>query len=355
MTLTKTRRQPSPAQRKRSASHHKRNEHYLKPYWPYLPIVAIVTVGLLLNSWLGTVRHDVLGYATEMSASSLLSSTNVQRAANGLSSFTLNSKLNSAAQAKANDMMVDDYWAHTAPDGKTPWYWITQAGYSYQSAGENLAYGFATSADTVTGWMNSPSHRANILNGSFREVGFGIVNAPNYQSSGPQTIVVAMYAQPYAAAPAPAPTPVPAPVPTAATKPKTTTPAPTPAPTTTEQPASEPEPTPVEGPTAEDTEVATPENTTSKSGTTAKSEPVPEQTVSRVEVITAANVAWTQFAVSMVASIALLLFLLRHSFAWHKFLVRGERFILHHPLLDVGFVAIATLGFILAQGAGVIR
>lgn len=351
MTLTKQRTKSSPHQRKRSAGHHKQGEHYLKPYWPYLPIVAIVTFGLLLNSWLGSVKRDVLGYATDMTISGLLSSTNTQRSANGVGTLTLNSKLNSAAQAKANDMMVNDYWAHTSPSGLTPWYWITQAGYSYQSAGENLAYGFATSADTVTGWMNSPSHRANLLNGSFKEVGFGIVNAPNYQSSGPQTIVVAMYAEPYVA---PAPAPAPTPAPTTSTRPKTTT-----TPTTTAQaPPAEPAPTtptPVQGPTKADTEVATPENTANKSDTTKKTEPVPEKRVARVQVITAANVAWTQFAVSMVASVALLLFLLRHSLAWHKFLVQGERFIVHHPFLDIAFVLIATLGFILAQTTGVIR
>jgi hypothetical protein len=57
----------------------------------------------------------------------------------------------------------------------------------------------------------------------------------------------------------------------------------------------------------------------------------------------------------MLASIALLAFLLRHSFAWHKVLVRGEKFILHHPFLDIIFVAVATLGFILLQTTGTIR
>jgi hypothetical protein len=57
----------------------------------------------------------------------------------------------------------------------------------------------------------------------------------------------------------------------------------------------------------------------------------------------------------MIASLALLVFLLRHSFAWHKVLIKGERFVIRHPLLDIAFVAIATAGFILTQTTGIIK
>lgn len=300
---------------------------------------------------MGTLHRNVLGYATDMSVASLLSGTNQQRIANGLGALALNSQLSQAAQSKAQDMLNNDYWAHTSPTGVTPWYWITSAGYSYQTAGENLAYGFATAADTITGWMNSPGHRANILNTTYKDVGFGIVNAPNYQSSGPETIVVAMYAEPYAA-------PAPVAAPTAPSTTKASPAASSPVNSANSQPAAAATPTPtqpVQGPTPADTQTATPENTTSKASASPAVTPVASKEVSRVQLITAANVAWTQFAVSMVASVALLLFLLRHSFAWHKFLVRGEAFVLHHPMLDIGFVVIATLGFILSQSTGVIR
>jgi hypothetical protein len=71
-------------------------------------------------------------------------------------------------------MAARDYWSHNTPDGQTPWSFITAAGYNYQTAGENLAYGFSTASDTVTGWMNSTEHRANILNGKFKELGVGV-------------------------------------------------------------------------------------------------------------------------------------------------------------------------------------
>lgn len=332
MTVAKTpQRRTSGSHRKRSAAHHNKSRHYVKAYWPYLPMAAIVSLGILLNGWVGTINQNVLGYASGISVSSLVEGTNAQRNANGLGSLALNGTLSQAAQAKAADMAAQDYWAHNSPTGATPWTFINATGYAYQTAGENLAYGFTTSSDTITGWMNSPGHRANILNTSFNQVGFAILDIANYRGQGPQTLVVAMYAlsaggsapAPYSVpSPAPAPTPAPAPAPVSAKKP---TPAPTPA---------QSAPTPAE-PVTTDTSASKP--------------------VARVQIITSANVAWTQFALSMIVSVAILMFLLRHSFAWHKFLVRGEKFILHHPLLDIAFVAIATLGTILLQTSGVIR
>lgn len=366
MTLAKKTpsKRTATAHRKRAGTHHRKNPDYKKAYWPYLPIIAIITLGIACNSWLSGMHRSVLGYAGEMSVSGLLSGTNQQRAANGLGALALNSTLSQAAQAKANDMMAHDYWAHVSPTGVTPWYWFSSAGYSYQTAGENLAYGFSTSGETITGWMNSPGHRANILNTSFQEVGFGVVNAPSYQGSGPQTIVVALYAQPpvvvkptpIAAAPsepakvaAPAPSPAPTPTPAKQT-------APTPAPTATTPVATEQtQPPEVPAPASPSTPEKSQEKptATASSGGGVKSEDT--QKVARIETIQANNVSWSGFAVSMIASVALLAFLLRHSFAWHRAIVKGEDFILKHPLIDISFVAVATLGFILTQTSGLIK
>ena len=136
---------------------------------------------------------SVLAYATSLSIGDLQSATNAQRAANGVGALALNGQLNAAAQSKANDMATRNYWSHNTPEGQEPWIFFSAAGYSYTTAGENLAYGFSTSADTVTGWMNSPPHKANLLNTGFRDVGFGFANSDNYQGNGQQTIVVAMY------------------------------------------------------------------------------------------------------------------------------------------------------------------
>ena len=134
----------------------------------------------------------VLGYSTQQSQSSLLDATNLARSLRGLKPLQLNEKLESSAQAKANDMAKKDYWSHVSPDGTQPWSFIQNAGYRYQKAGENLAYGFSSSRATVDGWMSSETHRANIL-GDYSDVGFGFIDAPVFQGKEQQTIVVAHY------------------------------------------------------------------------------------------------------------------------------------------------------------------
>jgi uncharacterized protein YkwD len=71
-------------------------------------------------------------------------------------------------------MLSNGYFEHTSPTGITPWYWFRQAGYNYQYAGENLAMDFFETKDVFTAWMNSPGHRANILNPNFKEIGVAV-------------------------------------------------------------------------------------------------------------------------------------------------------------------------------------
>jgi uncharacterized protein YkwD len=350
MTLTKRPvRRPKPAAIKRRAGqHHKQTKHYSKAYWPYLPIVAIVSFGLVLNVWMSQWHRTTLGYATDMSVQALLDGTNNQRNANGQASLGLNGLLNQAAQNKANDMAARNYWSHNTPDGQTPWTFISAVGYNYQKAGENLAYGFATAGDTITGWMNSPEHRANILNASYQEVGFGIVNIPNYQSNGPQTLVVAMYALPASVAAAPAP----APSQPAATKPVQQS---TPSTPTSAAPVAEPTPTEQAAPVK--TVAPTPDALARPDTAVAASQrdTVNEQRVARVQLFTAGNASWSLMAMVLIAICGLIIFLGKHAVAWHRFLRRGESFILHHPLFDIAIVSLATVGFILSQTSGLIR
>ena len=120
--------------------------------------------------------------------------TNEERQANNLQTLTTNPVLVKAAEMKANDMASKSYFAHTSPEGKTPWYWLEQVGYKYQYAGENLAINFSDSKDVTNAWMNSPTHRANIVKDKYTEVGTGIATGM-YQ--GRQTVFVAqVYANP---------------------------------------------------------------------------------------------------------------------------------------------------------------
>src|SRR6185312_6516932 len=118
MTLA-TRPRPTVNHRKRQAQHHRHSKDYLRTYWPYLPMLLIVCAGLLVNTmW---PRGNVLGSQSDFTSSSLLSDTNAQRANDEETALSLNPQLSSAAQAKADDMVRSDYWAHTSPSGKTPW------------------------------------------------------------------------------------------------------------------------------------------------------------------------------------------------------------------------------------------
>ncbi|MBI4084983.1 MAG: CAP domain-containing protein [Candidatus Liptonbacteria bacterium] len=97
--------------------------------------------------------------------------TNTNRGIYSLIPLKPNALLERAALEKVRDMAQKGYFAHTSPDGVTPWYWLEKAGYDFSYAGENLAVNFIDSSDVVNAWMNSPSHKENILNGHFTEIG----------------------------------------------------------------------------------------------------------------------------------------------------------------------------------------
>ena len=120
--------------------------------------------------------------------------TNEERQSQNLARLTVNPILNKIAEMKAEDMATKSYFAHTSPEGKTPWYWLETAGYKYQYAGENLAINFSDSKDVTNAWMASPTHKVNIVKGNYTEIGTGIATGI-YE--GRDTIFVAqIYANP---------------------------------------------------------------------------------------------------------------------------------------------------------------
>ena len=303
-----------PAQKARKTKHtsltpkHKHTKEYVKVYWPYLPLMMIVMLILAIwQPWQRTFfNKGVLPYATSVSVTSLLDATNNQRLANGGSALALNNELSQAAQAKAYDMAAHDYWSHTSPDGSAPWMFITNAGYEYKKAGENLAYGFVTSTDVVNGWMNSPSHKQNLLDGNYKDVGFGFVDSPNFDGNGPATVVVAMYGQP----------------------------------------AHD------EAPVVAQTAVNPPAQSFSTLGNYT-GEPVP-QTISKIQTFTRGLTPWAQYAIGIIIGAVAMYLLIKHSLQLRRAFAKGERFVVHHPLLDVTLVALLVLGFMVVQRVGVI-
>lgn len=139
-------------------------------------------------------RPAVLGIATDITIQRLLDKTNEERRNAGLGALSLNGQLTSAAQGKAQHMFTNNYWDHFAPDGTSPWDFINNSGYKYKFAGENLAYNYMFSDDVVNAWMNSPSHRANILRSEYTEIGFAVQNGNLLGED--TTLVVQMFGTP---------------------------------------------------------------------------------------------------------------------------------------------------------------
>lgn len=141
---------------------------------------------------------SVLGVSTDISAQTLLFLTNQSRQEQKLTPLTLNKQLSSAASRKAQDMFAKNYWAHNAPDGATPWLFLKESEYDYVYAGENLARGFTKSDEIVEAWMESQTHRDNLLSQNYEEVGFATV--PGTLLGEETTLVVAMFGSKNAAA-----------------------------------------------------------------------------------------------------------------------------------------------------------
>ncbi len=308
-------------------------------------LAAFFIVRLDAGSLPGNISFSpkVLAYATEMSRSGLLSGTNTARSANGLGSLTLDAQLNNSAQMKAEHMAAHNYWAHTAPDGTEPWYFFQQAGYSYTRAGENLAYGFSSSQSTIDGWMNSPSHQANVL-GQYIDVGFGIVNTPSYQSEGQQTIVVAHYGSRASAAPAPVAPAAPAPAPPApSSTPAATQPSPsTPAPEAT-PPTSPAEPT--NEPAAKEAGDATSPNTAPTEAAPIATAAIQTGSNSRISVLsmlTHKSAPVTAIISLVLVCVSVVGYALTHRSAFQQTITTGEHFVATHPGVDASIIAAIT-------------
>lgn len=284
------------SEHRRHGRHHNHTHQYKQIYWPYLPLVVVAIFMMAISIMPHRGSGQTLAYATEMSHETLLQATNAQRATNGEEKLTLQADLNEAAQAKAEDMAKRNYWSHKTPENKDPWIFIDQTGYDYAKAGENLAYGFPDSATTVKGWMNSQTHRDNLLDGSFTEVGFGFSNASNYQNTGPETIVVAMYGRPKNL-----------------------------------------------GSVAVESEPAKPTALQTN------------QAVTKAGVLAGNKLTWAPFAIGLLSGIAAAGLLFNHGLRLRKFIRKGEKYFVAHPILDVTLIIIAFACVELSRTIGYIQ
>ncbi|MBQ7681945.1 MAG: serine protease [Oscillibacter sp.] len=105
---------------------------------------------------------------------------NAERARYGLSALAADAELSRVARYKSRDMREKGYFSHESPTYGTPFQMMKSFGITYRTAGENIAYGYATPAKVVEAWMNSEGHRANILNASYTRLGVGYVADGHY-------------------------------------------------------------------------------------------------------------------------------------------------------------------------------
>ncbi|MBU2052121.1 MAG: CAP domain-containing protein [Patescibacteria group bacterium] len=154
-------------------------------------LMILVMLSQILITIFSRVVPNVLGIATSITAEELINLTNSKRSEQGLPVLTYNPVLAQAAQAKGADMVAKGYWAHTSPDGLTPWTFFKQASYKYLYAGENLARDFGNSSAVVNAWMNSATHRENIMSNRYREMGIAVIH-DTFQGQ-PTTLVVQMF------------------------------------------------------------------------------------------------------------------------------------------------------------------
>ncbi|KOX05981.1 CAP domain-containing protein [Streptomyces sp. NRRL B-3648] len=110
-------------------------------------------------------------------AAEVLKLVNEERAKAGRSPLAANSSLTRLAESFSDDMAARGFFDHTDPDGRTPWDRAASAGIT-ELGGENIARGQADAAAVMQSWMNSPGHRANILNPDFKTLGVGVHFGP---------------------------------------------------------------------------------------------------------------------------------------------------------------------------------
>ncbi|WP_153007710.1 CAP domain-containing protein [Bacillus coahuilensis] len=110
----------------------------------------------------------------------ILRLVNTEREKEGLPDLTLDELVSETAQAKAVDLMENGYFAHESPTYGSPFNMLSTFGVSYTAAGENIAAGQTTPEQVVKEWMESPGHRANILNASFTDLGVGYAEGGSY-------------------------------------------------------------------------------------------------------------------------------------------------------------------------------
>lgn len=171
---------------------HEANDH--RPQilgWRALSVFLFIIIGvevLYLVPTFVLYRND--RFLASVVSSSLVDLANADRINLRIAPLKQSKLLTQAAQLKAEDMARRGYFSHKSPEGLDPWVWFEKVGYNFLYAGENLAVNFYDSSDVERAWMNSPTHRENILKREYTEIGIGIAKG---FYNGRETIFVVQF------------------------------------------------------------------------------------------------------------------------------------------------------------------
>lgn len=160
----------------------------LKPRTLFILAVVLLIIKFLIFSWF--VYFPKTDQFAIITSSYLVELANQERVNSGLQPLKINQKLVQAAQQKANDMLNKNYFNHISPTGISPWYWLDVSGYKYAVAGENLAKDFTDGQPLHQAWMNSSSHKANILNNKYQEIGIAVIEG---EINGKKTVLAVQF------------------------------------------------------------------------------------------------------------------------------------------------------------------
>lgn len=149
--------------------------HFLRHGALHFYSAALIAVKVFVIAFLFITYPSIAEFST-VTSNRIIELSNNARADQGLPVLMRNSTLDESAMLKAQDMVANNYFAHDDPvNGTTPWEWFKAAGYNYTFAGENLAMNFSEAEEAMDAWMDSPTHKANILNANYNEIGVAVV------------------------------------------------------------------------------------------------------------------------------------------------------------------------------------
>ncbi len=171
---------------------HEGNDHRpkaLRPKALTIYVGVIVALKIIVTTTLFFIYPNQATLTSKI-VDNLYRLTNETRIANGLEPLEINPELTLAAQRKVDDMITKGYFAHITPENKYPWQFIDSSKYPFSYMGENLAMDFSSAEVVQSAFMNSPSHRGNILNPKYKDIGIALKVG---KINGKETIVLAEF------------------------------------------------------------------------------------------------------------------------------------------------------------------